>query len=297
MKTLLYLASGGYHPEYDTLPFDRMIFVDRSESYGKSYPKNDHRIRFINEDALIAVDILKKEGAKIDCLVSVNEGLYEGGGTYPVFSGFLMGYLSPLLKDEFTLVCNLNYYTSELKTPMSKLDWGFIKNKILQDDAGYINPSFFSESQRLSPQQDYGHVFLMKKDYSESIFNLSNATTTVKVIHGSIWDDEDQLDVIGLILLSKQSLQGRCRNTINSVDTFFKANPKVLDLYGKTFEEILNYCKTNGYTRIGLTPWLNDNYQEVIQYLKDLNDDFFCSITFYHLNNKDFKSIREFLSK
>jgi len=76
MKTLLYLASGEYYPEYDTLPFDRLIFVDRNIGFAKSYPKNDPRIRFIPADALIAIDMLKKEGVKIDCLVSVNEGLY-----------------------------------------------------------------------------------------------------------------------------------------------------------------------------------------------------------------------------
>jgi hypothetical protein len=128
MKTLLYLASGKYYPEYAALPFDRLIFVDRSQGYAKSYPENNPQIRFIVADALRAIDMLKQEEVKVDCLVSVNEGLDEGGGNYPIFSGFLMGYLSPLLHDTFTLVCNLNNYKSKYKI-LNKLDWGFKKLK------------------------------------------------------------------------------------------------------------------------------------------------------------------------
>jgi hypothetical protein len=292
MSTLLYLASGGYHPEYAALAFNRMIFVDRCQSYAKSYPKNDPRIRFIQADALIAIDILKKEGVKIDCLVSVNEGLAEGGGTYPIFSGFLMGYLSPVLKDEFTLVCDLNYYTSKLRTPMSKLDWGFMKTELLPGNTKYISPALFSYSEHQSPKAKYGNVFLMQRNKSETTLNFPNTNTDIRLIHGSIWEDEDKLDLIGLNLLSKQSLHGKYRNTINSVDTFFNVHHKVLDINGKTLEAILDYCKASGVKRIGLTPWLNGNYQEVIQHLKNINDNFFQSITFYHLNKNDFISLK-----
>jgi hypothetical protein len=294
MRTLLYLASGAYREAFQDLPFDRMIFVDRCQGYAQNYPKNDSRIRFIPTDALIAIDMLKQEGVKIDCLVSVNEGLEEGGGTYPIFSGFLMGYLSPLLKDEFTLVCDLNYYVSKLRTPMSKLDWGFNKTKLIPGNIGYVNPALFTDSAYRYSKENYGNVYLMQRCRSEITLNLPNSKTQVKVIHGSIWEDEDKLDLIGLNLLSKHSLDVKYRNTIHSVDTFFEAKPKVLNINGQTFETILDYCKTNDYKRIGLTPWLKGNYQELIQCLKKLDNDFFQSIIFYHLNKNDFQSLREF---
>jgi hypothetical protein len=306
MKTLLYLASGEYYPEYETLPFERLIFVDRSQSYAKSYPKNNPRIRYIAADALFAIDMLKQEGVKIDCLVSLNEGLYGGGGNYPIFSGFLMGYLSRLLNDKFTLVCNLNYYASELKI-LNKLDWGFKKNKMLKPSMpDYIDPALFSYSQHQSKNANFGNVFIMEREKSEIAFNLPDSLTKIKIIHGSIWEDEQTLDVIGLNLLSKYSLRDnnndnlnknnkKNENTkINTVNQFFNAKPKVMDISGKSFSEIVENCEGKGFKHIGLTPWNKGNYQDVINYLRNLNDKTFDSINFYHLNKKDFKVLREF---
>jgi hypothetical protein len=309
MKTLLYLASGGYYPEYELLPFDRLIFVDRSHGYAKSYPKHNPRIRFIAADALIAIDMLKKEGVKIDCLVSLNEGLNEGGGTYPIFSSFLMGYLSPLLNDKITLVCDLNYYVSKFKI-LNKLDWGFKKNKKLSPAMPeYINPALFSYSQHKSASGNFGNVFIMEREKSEISFYLPDSLTKIKIIHGSIWEDEQILDMIGLNLLSKHSLYDYNNDNytnhnknnkkpeytkINTVDQFFNAKPKVMDINGKSFSEIMEYCEEKGYKHIGITPWNKGNYQDVINYLKNFKDKPFNSITFYHLNKKDFKGLREF---
>jgi len=303
MKTLLYLASGGYYPEYATLPFDRLIFVDKSQGYAKSFPKNDPRIRFIAADALIAIDMLKQEGVKVDCLVSVNEGLNEGGGNYPIFSDFLIGYLSPLLNDEIILVCDLNYYTSELKI-LNKLDWGFKKIKNLEPGMpGYIDPACFSYSQHQSTRANYGNVLLMERDKSEISINLPDSFTHVKIILGSIWEDEQTLDLMGLNLLSKHSLHDYNNDSYNknnketkikTVDNFFNAKPKVMDINGKSFSDIIEYSIEKGYKHIGLTPWNKGNYQDVINYLKNINEIPFNSIVFYHLNKKDFKVLREF---
>ncbi len=295
MKTLLYLASGEYYPEYETLPFERLIFVDRSQGYAKSYPENNPRIRFIAADALLAIDMLKQEGVKIDCLVSVNEGLYGGGGNYPIFSGFLMGYLSPLLNDQVTLVCNLNYYASELKI-LNKLDWGFKKIKKLKlGTLGYIDTAQFSSSQHERVSSNFGNVFIMEREKSEISFNLPVSLTLIKIIRGSIWEDEQNLDMIGLNLLSKHSIYDYNNDNytnhnknnkkpeytkINTVDQFFNAKPKVMDINGKRFSEIIESCEEKGCKHIGLTPWNKGNYQDVINYLKNIKDKPFNSITF-----------------
>ena len=253
--------------------------------------------------------MLKQEGVKIDCLVSLNEGLYGGGGNYPIFSGFLMGYLSPLLNDRFTLVCNLNYYASELKI-LNKLDWGFKKNKMLKPSMpDYIDPALFSYSQHQSKNANFGNVFIMEREKSEIAFNLPDSLTKIKIIHGSIWEDEQTLDLIGLNLLSRHSLydynndnytnhnknNNKTENTkINTVKQFFNAKPKVIDINGKSFSEIMEYCEGEGCKHIGITPWNKGNYQDVINYLKNLKNNPFKSITFYYLNKKDFKGLREF---
>jgi len=110
MKTLLYLASGEYSPVYENLPYDQIICVDRCSDLVRTYPLKSTKVRFIGRDALFAIDQLQQEGTQIHALVSMNEGLFEGGGSYPIFSGFLMGYLAPILAEELVLICDLSYY-------------------------------------------------------------------------------------------------------------------------------------------------------------------------------------------
>jgi hypothetical protein len=107
MKRLLYLASGAYQSAYKTLPFERMYFVDANRKLKESFRFASKHHRFLASDALLAVDYLIRKQLKIDCLVVVNEGLFEGSGHYPMFSDFLMGYLSPILKDDFLLICDV----------------------------------------------------------------------------------------------------------------------------------------------------------------------------------------------
>jgi hypothetical protein len=142
----------------------------------------------------------------------------------------------------------------------------------------------------------------MQRDRSEISLNIPNSFTQAKIIHGSIWDDEQILDVIGLNLLSKHSLhdysngnynKNNEKNKISTVDSFFEAKSKVMDINGRSFAEIMADCKAKGCQRIGLTPWKKGDYKEVIEYLKNNSDKAIISINFYHLNKKDFKALRE----
>jgi hypothetical protein len=141
----------------------------------------------------------------------------------------------------------------------------------------------------------------MQRDRFEISLNISNSGTQVKIIHASIWDDEQILDVIGLNLLSKYSLDehktksynNTKKKKIETVDVFFNSQPKLKNINGRSFAEIMADCKAKGCQRIGLTPWKKGDYKEVIEYLKNNNDNAFISINFYHLNKKDFKALRE----
>jgi hypothetical protein len=110
MKRLLYIASGAYESAYQELPFDRLYFVDSNRKLKESFRFASKRHRFLAMDALFAVDYLISKQIKIDCLVVMNEGLFQGSGQYPMFSDFLMGYLSPILKDDFLLITDLHPY-------------------------------------------------------------------------------------------------------------------------------------------------------------------------------------------
>jgi hypothetical protein len=108
-KVLVYLASGPYRAEYEKLPFDKIILIDYRTFRNDQL---DEKVECWSCNVLDAVERLKSRNLKISCLVNLNEGLQEGGGSFVMLSHFMMGYLSPCLSDEFVLVSDLNYYKS-----------------------------------------------------------------------------------------------------------------------------------------------------------------------------------------
>jgi len=284
-KTLLYLASGPIIPEYQDLPFGKMIFVDRCGDQGNV---QDNRFEFIRADALIAVEQLLERNIKIDYLVSVNEGLWEGGGNYPVLSDFMLGYLSPILSDEFILVCCPEYYKALRMT--LKPEWGFRKTILTETDPGFIYPSLFEFNQRrqnLLYNPDFGKVYKMTREKSIRLLQL-NLNLDIKLIYGSIWDAAAELDLIGINLLSRQQIDTPGGG--GTIDKFFK-DKGVFDLNGRSIQEITAHVKAKGFKRLGLCPWMNHNYSHVIAYLRELEPGSIESIHFYHLHERDFKQL------
>lgn len=297
-STLLYLASGPYCPDYENLPFDLLIFVDKDLEVGTSFPNNHPRVRFIGKDALEAMDDLYQEGITIDCLVSLNEGLDDGGGIYPMLSGFLIGYLVPLLQDTFTLITDFSHYQEPYRTPMSKLDWPVKKPKVLKLGMnGYLNPQQFSYSQRCTPYPNFGKVYRMQKIGVSTSLNIGYSDIKITIKHGSIWEDEPILELIGINLISDYKLIGDGGQNAQNPKEFFKAKPKVYNLNGRTFREVIDFCELHEFTHIGLCPWKNGDYAEVIEYLNSQQLSTTRSITFYHLNKNDFKELYRHTSK
>ena len=289
-KTLLYLASGGYKPEYENLPFDHLYFVDGNSNFKKSYPEDHPKITFLGMDALFAIDYLKSKQVKIDCLVLINEGLWQGGGSYPLFSDFLIGYLSPILQDEYLLICDLSYYDSSLNA-VTKMDWGhkIIKNLTSADNT-YINPKLFTSYREFSQDETFGNVLFMKKERKVTSLNSDSIGMKIEIVHGSIWEDEDNLDFIGLNLRSKHQLVGRANGSQNVVD-FFESKPKVHNIKEKHFSEIMETCIKSDVKRVGLVAWNNGNYEEIVNLINALPSNNLESIRFYHLNKGDFEDI------
>lgn len=289
-RNLLYLASGCYKPEYENLPFDHMYFVDGNSNFKTSYPEGDPNITFLGMDALLAIDHLKSKQVKIYCVVLINEGLWQGGGSYPLFSDFLIGYLSPILQEEYLLICDLSYYDSNLNA-VTKMDWGHrILKKLTPEDNNYINPKLFTSYREFLPDEVFGDVFLMKKEEKVTPLKSSNAVVKIEIVHGSIWEDEVDLDFMGLNLKSNHSLVGRNSNTRNVVE-FFESKPKVHNIKEKTFSEILTLCNTHKAKRIGLVPWNNGNYDQILNLVNTMPENKIESIRFYHLNKGDFKDL------
>lgn len=288
MKTLLYLASGTYNSEYEQLPYDQIICVDYCSSAAKTYPQYETKVRFIKMDALLAIEQLRKEKIQIDCLVSMNEGLDEGGGIYPMFSGFLMGYLSPILKDEIILICDLEIYNN-FRNGLASLDWGFHKkSEHFKGDEKYIDPrTFMNHRENISPR---GQVFCMKKNREIRSISINESLSKLQLIHGSIWEDQTELDFIGFSLTSIHSLPRTNNSQIRTPADFFKSKG-VVDTHLLPFKEIISMARNKGAKNIGLGPWNKGEYQEAIAILKTEDFSDFESIRFYHLSPKDFKML------
>jgi hypothetical protein len=282
-KTLLYLASGPIIPEYQQLPFGKMIFVDRNQ---QQMNFQDDRFEFIRADALFAIERLIEKNIKIDYLVSVNEGLWGGGGDYPVLSDFMLGYLSPILSDEFFLICDPIYYRA---LPMTlNPQWGFTKSVVPTEDPSFINPSLFSYSQRESNRisnSDYGKVFRLERNRTVKNLIIRDGLNC-KLIYGSIWDDASKLDMIGINLISRQEIRGNNRIRI-TIDAYFRQKG-VYDLNQKSISDIIQFAQLNGHQHLGLSPWMDGDYDEVINYIRSCDLGGIESITFYHLRKKDF---------
>lgn len=291
MKTLLYLAAGPYLDAYSKLPFDKLFFVEKNDlKYTSSYENIPSNAEWIEKDALVAIDELKLRGIKIDYLVLLNEGLLEGGGGYAMLSDEVMGYLSPILKDEFILICDFSHYEFWERDWYKNVDWGFYRVKELKDgDSGFVDPKIFTESQKHN-SGSYGHVYMMKRITRTRNITMNRQRVIMKLIHGSIWDDEAKLDAIG-ISFNHSKLVGAAAYNSQSTSDFFESKSKVFNLKNMTFDAILAYCEQHEIKHLGLCPWLNGNYQEVIAQLQGVLPNSLEIICFYHLNADDFQEL------
>ena len=286
-KTLLYLASGPVIAEYAQLPYERKIFVDRNRFQASV---NGSGLEFIHADALLAIDELKSRNITIHCLVSVNEGLSEGGGDYPVLSDFMMGYLSPILADEFILIYDPRYYWRERIN--IHIGWGFESTQIHHGQPDFIYPALFANEIREHGQREdpsFGAVIRLKRNRRETSLEMGR-NVSFKLVYGSIWDDESHLDMMGINLINDQLIRVSAQRH-TSISAFFLQNPKVYDLRNKGMAEIIQYAIENGFKHIGLCPWMDGNYEEVLNHLRSGPLGSIESITFYHLDDGDFAQL------
>ena len=291
-RTLLYLASGPYNQAYENLPYEKVILVDRSTSYANYKVPNNSKVEFWNIDALKAVGEIAKKGLLIDCLVSVNEGLDEGGGDYVIFSEFLMGYLGPFLADDVMVITDISYYgAAKVKDHIAKMDWGFEKVKKLDSSyEDYIDPSIFSSETALTSKgvgTEYGDVFHLRRTFSKISKKIGRLQ--LNIIHGSIWKDSPTLDAIGLGFPKKN--RNLNRPISQKVLDFFYNKPKTFPLNKLSILEILELCKQDQKFKIGLMPWQDGAYKSVFNDLYKYRGTDSYELSFYHLNKEDYQEL------
>ena len=217
MKTLVYFASGRYKEKYQELPFDRIYLIDycyghRIIHYGK--------VTCMGRDCLTSIRQLKIKKVKIDYFIAVNEGLFEGGGKYPINSDMFLGYVMPLLNDKYYHIMDKEYYGNN--TYHVSMDLPFKQVEINEHDVNYLSPYLFSENSR---RRGTSKVFRMEKNRTETKLIL-NDRLRINVIHDSIWVDYDNLELVALSITE----QGQ--------GDFFKKIPKAILINETPFSEI-----------------------------------------------------------
>jgi hypothetical protein len=293
-RNLLYLASGSYHPIYEQLNFDNIYLVDHK--FGNNQNGNsDSKVKIIAKDALLAIDELKSKNIRFDAVVSLNDGMLEGGGTYPIFSDAVLGYLNPLLRDEVLVITDLKYQGSiKLARSVSKMQFGFDALKLNSTSPEFLHPSLFCYSMQHQHNffdNDFGDVYKLRRSRKESSFKLPNGLK-IKLIKDSIWRDAQQLDLLGLNINSKQALGGHRGEKITSVnDFFFKSKNNTLQIRDLSFEAILKVCTEQNIKKLGLTPWLKGQYKALFEALNSKEAAVLDEISFYHMRNTDFKEL------
>lgn len=290
-KTLLYLASGEYRDIYEMLPYEKIILVDKSPRYKRVDLPVDSKVTFLNMEATAAVSVLKKNKIKIDCLVIINEGLYGGGAIYPFYSDFFIGFLHPILSDEFLLVTDIKHYEScGLKTRIGKMNWGIEKIKSLKPNINdVLKPGIFSYTQHALNDiynLNYGNIFHLRLVQKDAVYR-SFGNITLELKHGSIWKDENDLDAIGCFIKESRfkeiNFSYLCKKTNQKVNLF--------DVDKLSFDKIISLCQEKKIKHIGLVPWLKGEYSVFFDWIQKNKVNSPIKITLYHLNKEDYKAL------
>jgi hypothetical protein len=293
-RTLLYLASGPYSCIYETLPYSKIFLLDKRAFYNKPELPQGTKVELLPMDVLKGIDALRSRNIEIDCLVTINEGLIEGGGKYPMLVDSVFGYLAPILAKDLLLVADFSYYKVQgIYNSVIKLDAGYKQHRKLRyDDDDFIYPYLFSGNRdsynNLTLKNKFGTVIWLKKENRERNICINNKLKVI-VKHRSIWEDNDELDAIGLSV--GQNNKGEIDYYSKNINKYFSTKPKVFFINDMSFNDIINYCKINKIKNLGLLPWLNDNYKELLEKLSNFNEDYPKEIRFYHINRDDYSDL------
>jgi hypothetical protein len=273
-RNLVYYASGRHIQEsYFSLPFDNVVLVDYA--FRDTFTIKG-KVITIGLTALQATAVFKEAGIKFDAFVCINEGLWEGGGSYPINGNWSLGTILPVLKDEYLHIACPEYYGRRRWKRMFNLPHKAVL--LTETDEAYVDPTIFSDL------HTYGKDFYVwrvtKQPGSAATFTAGNRKITVQ--RKNIWEDYDALDALFV----------RCspHEARNIKSTAAKAVPFYKDYSTK---KILRYCNDNKITKLGLSPWRGGQYDSFINFLKENEDKYPYpqEVGFYHLHPNDFEQL------
>ena len=300
MKTLVYFASGPCKAAYRNLEFDKIYLIDNCFQ-GKARNSEDclanEKIVCLGMDCLKAVDYLRRMNVRIDCFVSLNEGLWEGGGSYAINSDMFLGYVMPLLKETYIHIMNKNYYTRVNNVSM---DLPYDCTEINENDPRYIDPMTFTD---YAGQQGNARTYLMKRN-PLPIKNFVLNNSRIEIIHDSIWLHTTTLDLMLLKFSEPNMFEFFIKkdkvvflaDTSRSAHSNLMAAENVHQNIIKKTADILAYCETNQVARLGMLPLGGHNYPLFYELLKSQQSPYPSVVKMFHLNKLDYQWLMQQLS-
>lgn len=284
-KTLVYFASGKtIKEEYCSLPYSNIILVD----YGfKNHQLVQDKVFCLKMDCLAAVKLFKILNISIDCFVCINEGLGEGGASYPINSDNFIGYCSQILNSPLIHIGQPGYYQGEdIHYRKHYLDIPF-ENKIELNDSSpaYIDPKMFSTGYSYRNGKVHQITFETKTPRKITFNNV-----TINIKHRSIWDDQFMLD--GLFLNIRENAIRENLELFEEKIYFFR-NQHSRHCNEKrwyAFSEVIALCTSKKLDKIGLVPHRGDYLEEVNEF-KNNPSEYPKEVTYYHLNKGDYKDL------
>lgn len=271
MKTLAYFASGINNPgRFESLDFADIIYLIDHRFDGTYYKSN--KVICLGMNALESIDYFIQNNIKLDYFVSVNDGLFEGGGTYAIQSDIFIGYAMQVLKDEYIHVINWDYYNYYINHYRKEglLDLPYDKSEITKGDKEYFDTSIFSNN--------YPNSAIYKNTFTktETQYKINNRVITIT--NDSIWKYVEQLD---LILVPFNKMEWR---------SFFYSNEKVNKM--NAMKKLIIDCNEKKIEKIGILPWRKGEYKYIYEILNEDKHEYPKEIGFYHLNRNDFFELK-----
>jgi len=273
MRTFAYFASGIEKMDFSTFEYDRIILVDYEFDTGLYNVKTESNKTVIRMscDAIAAVDILKSKKIKLDCFVSINEGLVEGGGFYPLNGEYFLSYLSQILNDTYYHIYAPYYYRSTEVKPLSS------KNAFRKNSFNNVKQIDFHiagiDHLKLNGASNYNLKCFQMQGKEEEIFYLDN-NKKVKLIYGNIWNHSEDFEYLFL--------------PTNKLTMFFK-NHKKIHWFKKgnfPFNELKNIDYKIPF-KIAILPWYSKNYKEELRKLVVFAQNKNIEITLFFQDSRD----------
>lgn len=274
MKTLAYFASGIEfdYKELEKIQFDKVILVDKNFSFNSTVKVVNKKVVLLKMDAFEAVDYLKKEKIQLDAFISLNEGLCEGGGDYPLNGFYFLSYLTPILKDNYIHIYDPSYYRFSsyfsLCTKRAFKDHWFVEGgKIKLADLGIPVQSFHNLEKAIC-------IKMVKKNEEET---TSEKFSSLKYVKGNIWGHSSEVDKM---ILPHNRIHTRFIPARTNLIWFKKNEFPFEQLKGLNFPE---------NAILGLTLWYGKDYSTDFEALNEwaLKNQVIVKVFYVHGNDKN----------